>query len=326
MESMIKEKLSLFLDENRVLSSTQHGFTTGRSCLTNLLESLEMWTKALDDGYGLDIVYLDYRKAFDSVPHKRLIEKLKTCGISGNLLRWIENFLTSRTMRVGIRGTFSQLINVLSGVPQGSVLGPVLFLLFVNDLPTWIKDSIIKMFADDTKLWNRIGMESDSSTLQANINRLGDWSQKWLLTFNPAKCKVMHVGHALQTKYYMNDGSTTTELAPVTAEKDLGVNFTRDLKSSTQCRNSAAKARRIIGMVHRHFRRLGKQDFLLIYKSYIRPHLEYSIQAWSPHLRKDIDTLETVQKAATNLVPELRRYDYETRLEKLGITTLEKRR
>ena len=155
------------------------------------------------------------------------------------------------------------------------------------------------MFADDTKLWNTIGTESDSSTLQANINRLGDWSQKWLLTFNPGKCKVMHVGHALQTKYYMNDGGTTTELAPVAAEKDLGVDFTRDLKSSTQCRNSAARVRRIIGMVHRHFRRLGKQDFLLTYKSYIHPHLEYSIQAWSPHLRKDIDTLETVQKAAT---------------------------
>ena len=95
---------------------------------------MENWTKALDEGYGLDVVYLDYRKAFDSVPHRRLIEKLKTFGIKGKLIHWLDNFLTSRTMKVGLRGTFSQLLEVLSGVPQGSVLGLLLFLLYVNEL------------------------------------------------------------------------------------------------------------------------------------------------------------------------------------------------
>jgi len=138
MESIIKDKLMRFLESNDLLCKEQHGFRSGRSCLTNLLETFENWTKALDEGYGLDVVYLDYRKAFDSVPHW-LIEKLKSFGINGKLLQWLEDFLTLRTMKVGLGKTFSQLLEVLSGIPQGSILEPLLFLLYVNELPSWIK-------------------------------------------------------------------------------------------------------------------------------------------------------------------------------------------
>ena len=162
MESIIKEKLTMFLDSNELLCKEQHGFSKGRSCLTNLLESLENWTKALDDGFGLDIIYLDYRKAFDSVPHRRLLEKLKNFGLSEKLIQWLDNFLTSRTMKVVLRGTFSHILEVLSGVPQGSVLGPLLFLLFVNELPSWIMRDM-KMFADDTKVWCKIKSETDGT-------------------------------------------------------------------------------------------------------------------------------------------------------------------
>jgi len=325
MESIIKDKLVKFLEKHDVLCKEQHGFRSGRSCLTNLLEALENWTKALDEGYGLDIIYLDYRKAFDSVPHRRLLEKLKALGISGKLLRWFEGFLISRTMKVGVRGAFSQLLEVLSGVPQGSVLGPLLFLLFVNELPSWVQSGM-SMFADDTKVWHRIKTEADGVVLQQDLDALVQWSGTWQLQFNKEKCKVMHMGHSCSTSYFMSDVAGSKQLEEVANERDLGVIISSDLKPSSQCITSAAKARRVIGMVRRNFRHLDLDDFRLIYRTYIRPHIEYCIQAWSPHLVKDVEVLENVQRAATTLVPKLRKYSYPQRLKLLGITSLTDRR
>ena len=152
-----------------------------RSSLTNLLETLEAWTEALDNGLGVDVLFLDYRKAFDSVAHKKLIEKLQLFGIQGNMLRWIEQFLVGRSMRVRVKGVYSALIEVLSGVPKGSVLGPLLFLLFVNDLPEWIVSSL-KMFADDTKLWITLKSKTDSAILQNDLDNLITWSNQCMVT------------------------------------------------------------------------------------------------------------------------------------------------
>ena len=173
MESIIKNKLLKFLESHERICKEQHGFRSGRSCLTNLLETLENWTAALDEGYGLDVVYLDYRKAFDSVPHERLLLKLTACGIGGRLLRWLRSFLVDRTFKVGVRGVFSQPHEVTSGVPQGSVLGPVLFLLFVNELPDAINNNM-KMFADDTKLWSII--RTPGPCLKQNFPDIGIFS------------------------------------------------------------------------------------------------------------------------------------------------------
>jgi len=325
MESIIKDNMISVLERNQTISRCQHGFMKGRSCLTNLLESLEQWTHALDQGYGVDVLYLDYRKAFDSVPHKRLLYKLSTLGFHRKLLAWIESFLSDRVMRVGVRGSFSTWFTMLSGVPQGSVLGPILFLLFVNDLPHWIKNSI-RMFADDTKVWKVIESDADCAVLQNDIDALLRWSEQWLLQFNPEKCKVMSLGHSLRYKYVMIGAHGTTEITRSTVEKDLGVHITDSLKPSTQCMKAASKARSVLGMVRRHFRRLDCRDFLLIYKTYIRPHVEYCIQSWAPYLQKDIQCLESVQRSATRLIYGFKKLPYEQRLARLGLTTLQVRR
>jgi hypothetical protein len=183
-----------------------------------------------------------------------------------------------------------------------------------------------KMFADDIKLWTKIARLEDSSQLQEDINRLVEWSKESLLGFNVAKCKVMHVGHFHDTNYQMVEDNTVRKLTATTEEKDLGVIITSNLKPSVQCTKSASKAQSILGMIKRNFKALKKEDFLILYKSYVRPHLEYNVQAWSPYLQKDIKCLENVQRRATRLVTGLKKMTYEERLKRLGLTTLEQRR
>ncbi|CAL4244482.1 unnamed protein product [Meganyctiphanes norvegica] len=192
LESIIRDKIMEHLSENNLLNDAQHGFREGRSCLTNLLETLEAWTEIIDDGDCLDVAYLDFRKAFDLVSHEHLIYKMSKYGISGQILDWVKDFLSERTQRVVIRGTASPAMNVTSGVPQGSVLGPILFLIFINDLPLGVLSSL-SLFADDSKLFNRIVTNKKkskshdmqgSSELQEDLNRVLEWAMKWKMEFN----------------------------------------------------------------------------------------------------------------------------------------------
>ena len=159
----------------KTASSTrnQHGFLEGKSCLTNLLETFEDWTTTLDDGYGLDVIYLDYKKAFDTVPHCRLINKLEAYGIQGKVDRWVEAFLSARAQRLVLNGLKSEWASVLSDVTQGSVLGPLLFILYVNDIPDLVHCNI-KMFADDTKILTPVRIQEDQEHLQCDIAILED--------------------------------------------------------------------------------------------------------------------------------------------------------
>ncbi|BHF83188.1 hypothetical protein SprV_0802633000 [Sparganum proliferum] len=193
MEKIIKKALMQFLEQHHLLSDAQHGFRSGRSCLTNLLFTLERWTKARDEGNMVHAIYIDFKKAFDSVPHQRLLHKLRNAGIRGRLLVWIESFLAGRSQRVQVGRQQSSEVSVVIGVAQGSVLGPTLFLVFINDCVKDLDCDTI-LFADDIKLWKVIHNAADADHLQANLNRFEDWSKRWFMPFNISKCNFLQLG------------------------------------------------------------------------------------------------------------------------------------
>ena len=191
-ESIIKEFITEHLTKNKLLADEQHGFVPYRNCMTNLLMAIEDWSAMIEEGRVFDLIYTDFSKAFDSVPHARLIKKLKALGISGDIAGWIEAFLTNRKQKVSVEGESSSWSDVKSGIPQGSVLGPILFVIFINDMPNCLS-SLCKMFADDAKVYREVNSPEDNESLQLDIDNMNDWSQKWQLPFNESKCKCMHI-------------------------------------------------------------------------------------------------------------------------------------
>ena len=227
---------------------------------------------------------------------------------------WIEQWLTDRRQRVVVDGEVSNWKSVLSGVPQGSVLGPILFLIYINDLDDSITSNVLK-FADDTKLFRKVNTDGDKQHLQNDLDRLVKWSEKWQMLFNFGKCKCLHTGHGnLNVNYKMGD----TVLGTTVKEKDLGVTISADMKVSEQCGIAASKGNQILGLIRRNITYKGKKLIIPLYKAIVRPHLEYRIQAWRPYRKKDIDTLECIQRRATKMIPELRDLSYEERLRQGG--------
>lgn len=322
METILRDKMVNFLEENNLINDSQHGFRNKRSCLTNLLDFYNDVYDIYDETKAVDIIYLDFQKAFDKVPHKRLLHKLHSHGIKGNILSWLKDWLTDRKQRVVINGNASSWKNVLSGVPQGSVLGPILFIIYVNDIDEGISCKISK-FADDTKITGRITTTEEKNKLQSDLNKLINWSKKWQMKFNYDKCKVLHVGNNNdQTNYSMND----TELVKVCQEKDLGVIISNDLKPSKHCTEVVKTANKLVGFIGRTFEYKSEKIILTLFNALVRPHLEYCVQFWSPYYRKDIDKLERVQRRMTKMIPRLRNRPYEERLKELKLFSLSTRR
>ena len=322
LEKIIKDAVIKHLDDNEYITDAQHGFRSKRSCLTNLLMNLEEITAQLDHGHSVDQIYLDFKKAFDKVPHQRLIYKLQKAGISGHVLNWIESFLSNRKQRVNINGTYSNWKNVDSGVPQGSVLGPVLFILFINDVPNILKSCACSIFADDTKLKSTANTVDEADKMQEDLNEMFQWCKEWKLEFNAKKCHVLHFGRKNVNHLYHING---TLISPVEYEKDLGVVITKDLKSENHISQCVKTANKILGMIKRTFSFMNKDMLVQLIKTFIRPHLEYGQQASSPYLKKDIKQLEDVQRRATKLLHHIEHLSYDERLKYLNLYSIEDR-
>lgn len=322
LESVIKDEITSHLNNYNLLNESQHGFTSGKSCLTNLLDFFETVTNELDDGNDVDLIYLDFSKAFDKVPHKRLLLKLEAHGIGGEVGRWIENWLAGRRQRVVVESKFSEWSKVKSGVPQGSVLGPILFLIYINDLDKNIKSKINK-FADDCKLGKPVSCKEDVEILRQDLKNLSKWAEDWQMNFNIEKCSVVHLGGKNSNNIYkIND----CELKKGNVEKDLGVVVDKTMKFSEQCNNVVSSANATLGIIKRTITCKNKDIILRLYKALVRPKLEYCIQAWRPYLRKDIDKIEKVQRRATKMIQGYRNYSYLQRLQYTRLSTLEERR
>ena len=210
----------------------------------------------------------------------------------------------------------------MSGVPQGSVLGPILFLIYINDLDDDITSKVLK-FADDTKVFRKIESDADRQQLQDDLNKLTEWSEKWQMLFNYGKCKCLHTGHGNKDAQYTMG---YTVLDTTVKEKDLGLTISAVMKVSEQCAIAAAKGNQILGLIRRNIVYKENELIIPLYKTIVRPHLEYCIQAWRPYRKKDIGILERVQRRATKIIQKLRNSSYEMRLRECGLTTLETRK
>lgn len=329
MEKLIRNALLRHLIDNELLSSYQHGFVQGRSCMTQLLQVLDKWSEILDEGGSVDVIYLDLAKAFDTVPHQRLLRKLSNYGVGGNVLEWIRQFLTGRKQKVRIGQADSTWSAVTSGVPQGSVLGPALFVCFINDLPDVVK-SFIFMYADDTKLFRQVENIEDQRELQRDLNETVKWADKWQLGFNIDKCKTMHIGRSVEDEFLYTMShpieKSSNVLMITKEEKDLGVWITSNLKASRHISAAANKANQILGLIRRSFTHMDIPLMKQLFTSLVRPHLEFGNVVWQPHFKKDSELLEQVQHRATRMVPGLSKLSYEDRLKKMDLPSLTYRR
>ena len=314
------------LEANHILNPNQHGFRKGLSCETQLVEFSHALLTNMHIGHQTDIIILDFAKAFDKVNHNKLIYKLKAHRVDVLTVEWIEAFLSSRSQVVVLDGTSSDSVPVTSGVPQGSVLGPALFLLYTNDLPDTI-DSQVRLFADDTVLYRTIKSDTDHHRLQTDLDNLTEWAMAWDMQFHPAKCLVMNISkkrHPSKFTYSLH----STDLKTTDTAKYLGITISQDMKWTKHITQTCSRANRALGFIRRNIKVRSPRIKEKLYNSLVRPHVEYASAVWSPHEVKPIHQLEMVQRRAARWT--LNRHhntsSVKGMLEDLQWRTLEQRR
>jgi hypothetical protein len=250
------------------------------------------------------------------------LKNLRRTVIGGNVLNWIKVWLSNRRQKVCIDGEFSNWASVTSGVPQGSVLGPVLFLIYINDIDDQLLSKVEK-FADDTKMGKGVSTVEGVQQLEEDLLKLGNWANDWQMSFNTDKCSVIHLGSDNPKHQYSLCGSVLRES---TIERDLGIMVDSSMKFTEQCNMAIKNANSTLGLIRRTIKCKSKLIIINLYKALVRPKLDYCVQAWRPYLKKNIDNIEKIQHRATKMIEGCKHLKYEERLIFTGLTTLEERR
>ena len=326
MEHIVTSQVMRHAKQHSILYRLQHGFRSQRSCETQLLEFQDDIFRNMVSGKQTDVCIMDFSKAFDKVSHRRLVEKLHHYGIRGKTNSWIANFLAHRTQTVVLEGEQSYEADVTSGVPQGSVLGPCLFLFYINDLPEGLT-SKVRLFADDTIVYLAVRSASDGEVLQRDLELLEAWEQKWQMEFHPEKCQILTITRKrTPVKFqYILHGQV---LEHVPSAKYLGVTLSHDMRWNTHINNITRKANQTLGFLRRNLQVASEDLKSTAYKTLVRPLVEYAPSVWDPHTVGNVKKVEMVQRRAARYVKNRYRNksSVSDMLQDLEWTSLEERR
>ena len=298
--AIVLSHVSKHLSSNNIIIDNQHGFREKRSCETQLIDAVQDWSECLNRSGQTDVLLLDFSKAFDKVPHQRLAVKLRHYGIDGRTLNWIQGFLSGREQCVVVNSSHSSWMPVRSGVPQGSVLGPTLFLIYINDIADEV-NSTMRLFADDSILYREVKGTEDQEQLQQDLNTVFAWADKWQMSFNASKCQLLTITR--KTKPKLHNYTVSNQLIERTYDhKYLGVTISSDLTWKKHIASIRSKASSTLGVIRRNLGPCSKNIKLQAYQALVRPQLEYATAAWNPHTANDIKSMEAIQRQAVRFI------------------------
>lgn len=327
LEKLLVKEISSYLEGHDKLNQDQYGFRAGRSCLAQLLAHQEKILTALENNTSVDVIYLDFAKAYDKVDHGILLHKVRQMGIQGKIGVWLHTYLTNRKQVVAVDGIESEPSIVTSGVPQGSSLGPLLFLVHISDINEQVKFSTVASFADDTRILRPVSTELEANQLQEDLSTLYSWAEINNMSFNNNKFEYIAynpIPNTITTRLYTAPDGTNIEMKD--SVRDLGITLTCDGYFTLHIANIVKKARNQVGWILRSFKTRDHLPMLTLYKSLVLPHLEYCCQLWSPWRAGDKQSLEAIQRSYTNKISSVCHLDYWGRLEALKLFSLERRR
>jgi hypothetical protein len=296
LEHIVSSTIMAHMDRHTILTDAQHGFRKIRSCETQPLLTSQDLASAIDTMDQTDVILLDFAKAFDKVPHLRLLSKIIFYGVRNSLNRWVSSFLEGQSQQVQLDGNTSTQAPVESGVPQGSVLGPLLFLLYINDLPNYVsRESTARLFANDCVLYRRIKSDEDAHALQKDLDGLQRWEKYWLMEFHPQKCQVMHITNKrkpIKVPYNIHEHT----LEEVDSAKYVGLNIHKTLNWNLHIDTVTKKSNNARSFLQRNISQCPMKTKELCYNTLVMSLMEHATVIWDPFTESNIRKLERVQR------------------------------